>query len=78
MAGTILIEPNGVYDDGALVLALGLTFEALARARKEKVLRFTRKGKRTLYMGQWVLEWLADEPHAKTPRQRLRKETKNG
>ena len=54
----ISIQPEAVYDDGTLLLSLGLTPTTLARARRSGNLRFTRQGKRTLYLGQWVLDWL--------------------
>ena len=54
----VSIQPEAVYDDGALYLSLGLTAAALAKARRGGELRFTRQGKRTLYLGQWVLDWL--------------------
>jgi hypothetical protein len=54
----ISIKPDAVYDDGALYLSLGLTAAALAKARRSGALRFTRQGKRTLYLGQWILDWL--------------------
>jgi hypothetical protein len=64
------IDPNHVYDDGSLYMTLGLTPATLAQARRSGELKFTRKGKRTLYLGQWVLDWIrADSPkgvpHAK-------------
>ena len=58
MVGTVNIEADGIYDDGALVLALGLTHATLSRARRAGHLRFTRKGKRVLYRGRWILDWL--------------------
>jgi hypothetical protein len=62
MQEQVSIAPDGIYDDGALYLALGLTPATLAQARRSGDLRFTRKGKRTLYLGQWVLDWIkADE-----------------
>ena len=54
----ISIKPDAVYDDGALYLSLGLTPAALARSRRAGELRYTRQGKRTLYLGRWVLDWL--------------------
>jgi hypothetical protein len=54
----VSISPDAVYDDGSLHLALGLTPSTLAKARRAGDLRFTRQGKRTLYLGQWVLAWL--------------------
>jgi hypothetical protein len=58
MQEKVSIAPDGIYDDGALHLALGLTPATLAQARRSGELRFTRKGKRTLYLGQWVLDWI--------------------
>jgi hypothetical protein len=55
------IEPDAIYDDGSLRLSLGLTAATLARARRRGELRSTRKGARTLYIGRWVLAWLAGE-----------------
>jgi len=52
------IEPNEVYDDGSLYLTLGLTAATLGRARRCGALRHTRQGRRVLYLGQWVLDWL--------------------
>lgn len=55
------VEQDTVYDDGALVLGLGLTHAALRRARRSGELRYVRKGQRVLYRGAWVLEWLAGD-----------------
>ena len=52
------IDATTVYDDSALVLGLNLTHATLARARRDGQLRFTRKGKRVLYLGRWILDWL--------------------
>lgn len=54
----ILIDPDGIYDDGLLCGALGVSAQTLARARHDGQLRFSRKGKRILYLGRWVLDWL--------------------
>ncbi|HPM83270.1 MAG TPA: helix-turn-helix domain-containing protein [Candidatus Anammoximicrobium sp.] len=54
----VRIEPDGIYDDGVLVLSLGLTHRTLQRARRSGKLRHTRSGRRILYRGQWVLDWL--------------------
>ena len=58
MHDKVSIAPDGIYDDGALHLAMGLSPATLARARRSGELRFTRKGNRTLYVGQWVLDWI--------------------
>ena len=69
MKQQVSIAPDSVYDDGALYLALGLTPATLAQARRSGTLRFSRKGKRTFYLGQWILDWLKTDsgkavPHA--------------
>jgi hypothetical protein len=56
--GTIHIDPNGFYDDDLLYCALELSSQTLTRARLAGELRFVRKGKRILYLGQWVIDWL--------------------
>jgi hypothetical protein len=58
MVEPALIQPDQVYDDGILVLTLGLSSAALARARRRGELRFARRGRRTFYLGQWILDWL--------------------
>lgn len=58
MIEPVRIEPDAVYDDGAVYQALGLTRTALAAARRLGALRYTRRGKRTLYKGAWILAWL--------------------
>lgn len=58
MQQQVSIAPDSVYDDGALYLALGLTPATLAQARRSGTLRFSRKGKWIVYLGQWVLNWI--------------------
>lgn len=55
------IEPTAVYHDGDARLILGLTDATIRRARREGRLRFTRQGRRVLYLGQWLLDWLEAE-----------------
>ena len=59
----IRIDPDAIYDDGALVLTLGLTHAAIARARRNGRLRYTRNGRRILYRGQWIIDWLESDAH---------------
>ncbi len=61
MIEPVLIEPDALYDDAALRHAIGLSPARLAAARRSGSLRHTRQGKRTLYKGAWVLEWLESE-----------------
>ena len=52
------IDPNTVYDDHAIYGALAVSAKTLARARRDGRLRYTRQGRRVLYLGQWLLDWL--------------------
>ena len=61
MIEPVLIEPEALYDDGALRAALGLTPASLANGRRTGTLRFSRQGKRTFYKGRWVLAWLESQ-----------------
>jgi hypothetical protein len=58
MATATEISPTGWYDNDSLYSELGVSAQALARARRGGSLRFTRRGNRTLYFGKWVLAWL--------------------
>ena len=55
MIEPLTIAPDGLYDDTSLYEAIGLTPTALANARRAGTLRYTRQGKRTLYLGKWIL-----------------------
>lgn len=61
----VLIDPASIYDDDVLLSALELSPAVLRRARCSGELRHTRKGKRTLYLGQWVIDWLLGEQATK-------------
>jgi hypothetical protein len=63
------IDPSGVYDDGQLVLMLGVTHEALAKARRGGELPYRRVGRRFLYVGQALIQWLSttSAPDAERP-----------
>jgi hypothetical protein len=54
----VRIDPVGIYDDLALYQVLSISTAALAQGRRSGDLRHTRRGNRTLYLGQWVLDWL--------------------
>jgi hypothetical protein len=54
----IRIDPDGLYDDDLLYAALELSAATLARARRAGRLRYTRQGRRILYLGRWVMGWL--------------------
>jgi len=55
------IDPTGIYDDDLLFGVLGVSGSVLANARREGSLRFVRKGRRVLYLGEWILAWLEAE-----------------
>ena len=54
----VRIEPDSIYDDLLLYQALGISTATIAQARRSGELRHARKGNRTLYLGQLVLDWL--------------------
>jgi hypothetical protein len=59
----IKIDPTQFYD-ATLFDALEISQATVGRARRAGDLRFTSKGKRTLYLGQWVLDWLINTEDA--------------
>jgi hypothetical protein len=65
MGSPVTISPDAVFDDDSIVSTLGIPAATLLQARKQGHLRHTRKGKRVLYLGKWILAWLgADEAKA--------------
>jgi hypothetical protein len=54
----VLLEPEGLYDDGSLYNLIGLSDATLARARREGLLRYTKQGHKIFYLGKWLIEWL--------------------
>jgi hypothetical protein len=54
----VRIDPDGVYDDDLLYAALEVSAATLSRARRDGRLTYTRQGRRILYLGRWVLDWL--------------------
>ena len=62
MTQPVKIDPDALYDDGSLSVALGLRANTIDKARKSGELRSTKRGGRPLYLGRWVHEWLTAEP----------------
>jgi hypothetical protein len=58
---TLCIDPDTIYSEGAVALALDLPLATLARARREGRLRYSRQGQRILIRGAWLLEWLESD-----------------
>jgi hypothetical protein len=61
MAGTLSIDPQGIYAENAVARALGIPLGTLREARRSRRLRFSRKGKRVLFLGQWLIDWMQDD-----------------
>jgi hypothetical protein len=57
MANSFLIDRDTICDEGAISLAPDIPLNTLDRARPEGRLRFTRKGRRVFFRGQWLLDW---------------------
>jgi hypothetical protein len=58
------IERDAYYDTNGLCQTLGLRYGSIERARREKTLRFTKRGGRTLFRGNWIEDWLAGAEQA--------------
>jgi hypothetical protein len=58
---TIEIKPLGVYSTDELSAMLDVGWDKLGKARHSGALRSTKKGRRVLYLGEWVLDWLRAE-----------------
>jgi hypothetical protein len=65
MVEPVLLNPDAIYDQGGVVLALGIPSATLDRARREGALRYTRKGRRVLFLGRWILNWLEADSRGK-------------
>ena len=61
MIEPVVIEELAVYDNIGLEHALGVSGANLKRARTAGTLRHTIQGKRILYLGRWILDWLEAE-----------------
>lgn len=59
------IDPEAVYPEWDIRLALGLTSATLTRARRQRKLRFSRQGNVILYRGQWLIDWLEADAKAR-------------
>ncbi|HKB39798.1 MAG TPA: helix-turn-helix domain-containing protein [Gemmataceae bacterium] len=49
------IHPTGIYNTDDLCAMLDVSPQTLAEARRDGTLRATRKGRRVIYLGEWVL-----------------------
>jgi hypothetical protein len=67
-SATIRIDPDGIYDDVLLYGTLEVSAATLAQARRTGKLRYSRQGRRVLYLGEWVLAWLKADARQEVPR----------
>lgn len=64
MVEPVQIAPTAIYDDGSIRNSLGISPAALAAGRRDGTLRYSRKGKRIFYLGQWLIDWLGSDTTA--------------
>jgi hypothetical protein len=62
MPDTATIHPTGLYGTDDLCAMLDVSPQTLADARRSGALRAVRKGRRVIYLGEWVLDWLKADP----------------
>lgn len=62
MVRGVTIQPDAFYDEPAVIDLIGVSAQSLSRARRARELRYSRKGKQTVYLGSWLLDWLTAEP----------------
>ena len=55
------MEKDFILTSAEFSKLVGISAESLARARQVGELRHTRKGRRILYLGQWILDWLEQD-----------------
>jgi hypothetical protein len=58
MPNTVSIDPLAIYTGDQLSAMLDVSEVTLAEARRSGALRSVKKGRRVLYLGEWVLDWL--------------------
>lgn len=52
------ILPTSVYRLPDLAALMGTTPRGIRRAVREERLRYSRRGNRFVFLGEWVLEWI--------------------
>jgi hypothetical protein len=58
MADPPQIHPHAIYTDPDICALLDVSPQTLIDARRSGALHFTRKGRRTIVLGEWLLAWL--------------------
>lgn len=70
----ISLDPSTFYDEVSASRALRVPASTLAKARKDRAIRYSRRGQRVLYRGDWLAEWVSAgevPPIAGTPEPEL-------
>jgi hypothetical protein len=52
------IHPTGIYTSDDLCAMLDVSLTALTEARRSGALRWARKGRRVIFLGEWIITWL--------------------
>jgi hypothetical protein len=60
-SSTIKIDPDAFYTEGEIVIGLDISSGTLSKAKKSSQLRYRKIGKRTFYLGRWILDWLEQD-----------------
>jgi hypothetical protein len=55
------IQPTGIYSTDDVCAMLDVSPDTLTAARRSGELRGVRKGRRVIYLGEWLLAWLRRE-----------------
>jgi hypothetical protein len=55
----VILHPNAVYDAPGVQAALQLKRSTLRREIREGRLRVSRRGGKYLFLGVWLLQWIA-------------------
>ncbi len=58
MSGELHILTDAFYAEDLIRRSLGLNASMLAKARKAGELKYAKRGKRVLYRGDWLRDWL--------------------
>jgi hypothetical protein len=54
----VVIDPTAIYDDDSATVVLRISSAALAKARRDGSLRYSVRGGRNFYRGDWLLAWI--------------------
>lgn len=64
MESVITIHPTAIYSSDDVCAMLDVSPQALTVARRSGELKSARKGRRVVYLGEWLLEWLRSDDNS--------------